>query len=435
MKRIVFAALILMLSGMASAATATEVWYVYKGSTKLAGAYSSLSLCQAAARLLKPAKRYYCESAVIVDPLPPAPPATQTCPDGSLILASAVCPVVAPPVVLPPDPPPVVIVPPPPAPPPVMQGGVPVDTSSLPAPGAGRGEDLLVPTTELPQPSDIGAFRTVCLFAKASFDDPIVHPGQPGSAHLHYFFGNTGADAFSTADSIANAGNSTCRGGTVNRTAYWVPGMLDVRNGKAVAPALILLYYKPGYTVPAAKMQPIPTGLRMVAGDPTRTTPLAGGPTFFTCINNAGENSGFTATLPNCAVGTTMWQSVKFPQCWDGVNLDSPDHKSHMAYPSNGACPAAHPVLFPEITYQVMYLITEVGQALNWRLASDMAELPPPMAGAATNGYGYSMHGDWFNGWKPDAMASFVMNCLVASKDCRAHLLGNGQQLVEFDGN
>ena len=21
-----------------------------------------------------------------------------------------------------------------------------------------------------------------------------------------------------------------------------------------------------------------------------------------------------------------------FPQCWDGVNLDAPDHKSHMAY-------------------------------------------------------------------------------------------------------
>jgi len=25
-----------------------------------------------------------------------------------------------------------------------------------------------------------------------------------------------------------------------------------------------------------------------------------------------------------------------FPTCWDGVNVDSPDHKSHVAYPVNG---------------------------------------------------------------------------------------------------
>jgi hypothetical protein len=35
-----------------------------------------------------------------------------------------------------------------------------------------------------------------------------------------------------------------------------------------------------------------------------------------------------------------------FPTCWDAVNVDSPDHKSHVAYPSKGTfeteweCPA-----------------------------------------------------------------------------------------------
>lgn len=24
--------------------------------------------------------------------------------------------------------------------------------------------------------------------------------------------------------------------------------------------------------------------------------------------------------------------SVRFPSCWDGVNLDSPDHMAHMRY-------------------------------------------------------------------------------------------------------
>jgi hypothetical protein len=28
--------------------------------------------------------------------------------------------------------------------------------------------------------------------------------------------------------------------------------------------------------------------------------------------------------------------NVRFPTCWDGVNLDAPDHMGHVAYP--GMC-------------------------------------------------------------------------------------------------
>ena len=42
-----------------------------------------------------------------------------------------------------------------------------------------------------------------------------------------------------------------------------------------------------------------------------------------------------------------MRAQVYFPSCWDGVNLDSPDHKSHVSYPiglyNDGACPPSHP--------------------------------------------------------------------------------------------
>jgi hypothetical protein len=51
-------------------------------------------------------------------------------------------------------------------------------------------------------------------------------------------------------------------------------------------------------------------------------------------------------------------------RCWDGVNLDSPDHKSHVAYPTNGpalfsgtgtggACPSTHPVKIPQVMLEV----------------------------------------------------------------------------------
>lgn len=55
--------------------------------------------------------------------------------------------------------------------------------------------------------------------------------------------------------------------------------------------------------------------------------------------------------------------TIIFPSCWDGVNLDSPDHRSHVAYsPSStlGAlagdkCPETHPVRIPQVMYEIMY--------------------------------------------------------------------------------
>jgi len=50
-----------------------------------------------------------------------------------------------------------------------------------------------------------------------------------------------------------------------------------------------------------------------------------------------------------------------FPSCWDGKNLDSPDHQSHVAYQSGSAlagdqCPATHPVRIPQVMYEIMYV-------------------------------------------------------------------------------
>ena len=47
-------------------------------------------------------------------------------------------------------------------------------------------------------PDFLGAFRFICNPGQVLPDDPIVYPGQPGASHLHQFYGNTGANAFST---------------------------------------------------------------------------------------------------------------------------------------------------------------------------------------------------------------------------------------------
>ena len=299
-----------------------------------------------------------------------------------------------------------------------------VDKAKIPKGSVGYSSELLAPTTQQPMYTDIGAFRTVCEFSHMAFDDPIVYPGQPGRSHLHAFFGNTGVDANSTAASIAGSGNSTCRGGTVNRTAYWVPAIIDTKDGTPVKPESLITYYKTGYRgIAPAAVQPMPAGLRMIAGDSTASAPTGGGVAIFNCFDPSTGQGPKTVELPTtCPVGNTIWATVVFPQCWDGVHLDSPDHKSHMAYPINGGCPATHPVPFPEVTVNFAYTVTDAAALARWRLASDNYDGSIPA--------GYSLHADWFNGWKPEIIEAFVRNCDQASRDCFAHLLGNGQMML-----
>jgi len=44
-------------------------------------------------------------------------------------------------------------------------------------------------------------------------------------------------------------------------------------------------------------------------------------------------------------------------------------------------------------------------------------------------GGGYSAHADWFEGWRDDVKESFVRNCVNASRDCHAHLTGDGREM------
>ncbi len=101
-----------------------------------------------------------------------------------------------------------------------------------------------------------------------------------------------------------------------------------------------------------------------------------------------------------------------FPQCWDGSNLDSPDHKSHMSYPVNGACPFTHPKAIPEISYQVIYPVPAANATTTWRLASDKYDESLPG--------GRSAHGDYDMAWQKDIIDAAVRNCVQARKDCHA---------------
>ena len=150
------------------------------------------------------------------------------------------------------------------------------NVASIPAPARGSSTFDVGGTGQWPYqtPGETsGAFRTRCDMSHFNRDDSLVYPGQVGRAHLHMYFGNTGSTANSTPESIRTTGNSTCRGGIANRSTYWVPAVIDTASGNVMRMMYADVYYKTGYLgVRNEDVKPIPQGLRMIAGDMTRST-------------------------------------------------------------------------------------------------------------------------------------------------------------------
>lgn len=299
-----------------------------------------------------------------------------------------------------------------------------IDLTAIPLGVKGSGSLNIESTSNRGTTSDIGAFRIPCRYSHMAFVDPIVYPGQPGRAHLHTFFGNTAVNPNSTASSLASSGNSTCPGGIANRSSYWVPSMIDTATDKPLIPNGAIWYYKTGYLgVTPESVQVMPAGLRLIAGSQATATaaPASWDAKYrWHCETATGQHNNYGLTIPNCSAGEKVAVEIWFPQCWDGVNLDSADHRSHMAYASNG-CPSSHPVPLPELALNISWKVETSGQARNFRLSSDMNGNPA----------GVTIHADFFEAWQPSIKQAFVENCLNESKDCHAYLLGDGRTLGE----
>jgi len=236
------------------------------------------------------------------------------------------------------------------------------------------------------------SFVSHCAFSHRAPDDPIVYPGRPGASHDHTFLGSVTTDAFST-DASLRAAASTCirRGETA---AYWVPTLFV--NGQPVVPAAASVYYRRGTL---ADVKAFPPDLRMIAGSSAATSPQPMSVTRWDCGIEAKVAA--SSDPPACPPGprTALRLHVSFPECWDGQNLDSSDHHSHMAYDVEGVCPASHPVALPEIELILRY---------------------PEIKGsvALSSGGVYSAHADFVNTWDQIRLEGLVTDCLNGLRFC-----------------
>lgn len=268
---------------------------------------------------------------------------------------------------------------------------------------------LLIVTALLVTPAPVHAqdsgWIVSCNYSHSNNDDPIVFPGQPGASHLHDYVGARTVNAHSTAQTML-AGGTTCLI-PGDKSGYWVPALYE--NGQRVLPQgtdkHALFYYRRKGAPTGVTVQPFPLGLKMIVGNAHAQNPSQNPQLGSQIIFKCGPGSGTDLPQPptSCSSGL-MVISLTFPNCWDGVNLDSADHKSHMSYPVNNRCPASHPVNLPRIESFFRYNVG-AGSIGTITLAS---------------GPYYTIHQDFFNGWQQNTLQTLINNCLNAPniKDC-----------------
>lgn len=320
----------------------------------------------------------------------------------------------------------------PPSPPGIGPLPVPNTSGGLPRGNPGVDRQLIGSHRRSRRQNDgTATWRTDCEFSHMNFDDPVVFPGQPGRSHLHAYFGNTAINANTNLDNLPNTGRSTCAGGTANRSGYWIPAMLDMRDRRPVKPEGATIYYKSSYHgVKSTEIRQFPPGLRILAGNSTATSPQKrpnsnGLLTYWMCLQKSPfKLSSFSPTIrTDCKRGEVLRLRVTFPQCWDGKNLDSADHQSHMAYAQRrfGGCPSSHPVALPEITINTDYEFGDPANLKRWRLVTDAADESKPA--------GLTLHGDWVNGWHQPTFERMLNGCFRPHQDCGHNTLNDGQGL------
>ncbi|GAA6026736.1 hypothetical protein JCM8097_005823 [Rhodosporidiobolus ruineniae] len=245
--------------------------------------------------------------------------------------------------------------------------------------------------------------------------DSIVSPGAI-SGHVHSILG---ASNFNLQTTFEQLRASECTSCLVKQdmSNYWTPELyFQWANGSFTNVDLVgggLIYYLPRFhSSDKTNVTAFPDGLRMLTGNPfKRSYDSSSEMAQAIGWNCLGANVAATRQpqLPayNCPNG--LRGEIRFPSCWNGKDLDSSDHFSHMAYPiggESGPCPAGYPVRLVTLFYEIMWSVDPMNK---YRMQAANPTQPFVLAMGDASGYGY--HGDFFNGWDRAVLQEAIDTC------------------------
>ena len=248
----------------------------------------------------------------------------------------------------------------------------------------------------------VGSFRVTCAPSHEGFFDPIVFPGQQPAGHQHEFYGSTSIGPSSGPGSLV--GTSTTCSDRADASGYWHPTVFF--DGVRAPATLASIYYTQRTTKkPVADVQAWPAGLRVIAGDMHAQGAQSDFIVWWDCEGAPLDRQPTAPTCPTSSLGLEV--TVRFPDCWDGVNLDSADHKSHMSYSvSDGSgvfrCDAAHPVALPYLSMIV-----------RWD-----GQYPAGESVTLSSGSAFAFHADFMNGWNQERLVALLDQCIKAQTEC-----------------
>ncbi|MDX3105802.1 DUF1996 domain-containing protein [Nonomuraea angiospora] len=243
-------------------------------------------------------------------------------------------------------------------------------------------------------------------------DNVIVAPGvSNGAQHTHDYVGNESTNNQSTNESLL-AASTTCRNGDKS-THYWPVlralgqeefdanrrgGGLDLNVGKILTPVAVQITFKGN---PTGKVVAAPQFLRIITGNAR--------------VGGAEANAGWTCTgfenrqltdkYPLCPRGSRLVRVFDFQSCWDGQNVDSANHRTHVTFPqADGSCPQGFQPI-PALEHRLVY---NVPQGPNFAVDTFPEELHKPVTD----------HSDFINLMNEQQMGR-VVDCINSGRRCR----------------
>ncbi|MGW0880366.1 DUF1996 domain-containing protein [Streptomyces sp. NPDC002671] len=256
-------------------------------------------------------------------------------------------------------------------------------------------------------------------------DNVIVAPGVTnGAHHLHDYVGNQKVNAFASNQTFLQGGTS-CQNRSDLSAYYWPVvrvqdgtqdfdqnadgGGKEGNVGKILTPVSAQIRYVGS---PTSKVVAMPQFLRIITGDAkTTTNGLANANAHWSCTGFENKVQ-LTTQYPICPQGSNVVRTFAFQSCWDGQNIDSANHRTHVAFAdANGNCQngfKAIPQLKMRLVYQITPPTLENGVVKN---AYAVDGFPEQLHKPATD------HDDFIS-VTTNGLANRIVNCINNGQRC-----------------